>query len=282
MSNVNPTIIMAAGKGSRMKADADVTPETLAEVRSRPKPMIRIGKARRPLLGHLLALLKEEGCGDACIVIAEDDGLTQEHFARHPIPGMKLSFVRQGIPAGRSKPLGTAHAVQLALEAHPEWGRYSVTIANGDNLPPLGMFAELFRHKAALPAFHPDFLGLPKDRIRAFAVIEVDPEGRMKGIVEKPGAEDMENARWADGNVRVSMNYFRVPYAALLHAARHVPEHPERREKEIPTAISMLHSSGNGTMEALPMKGEFLDLTHPDDVENAGRIVDSGGFELKC
>ena len=280
MSDLNPTIIMAAGKGSRMKADADVAPETLAEVRSRPKAMIRIGSEQRPLLEHLLLQLKNEGCRQACIVIAEDDELTPAHFAMNPISGMELSFVRQGIPEGRSKPLGTAHAVQLALEGHPEWRKSSVTVANGDNLPPRGMFGQLFQQTAALPAFHPQYLGLPMERIRAFAVIEADAHGRMLGIVEKPSTEQLEKARWGDGEVRVSMNYFRVPYLALLEAVVNVPEHPHRREKEIPTAISMLQSEGKCELAALPMEGAFLDMTHPQDVKKAGEIVDQGGFAL--
>ena len=34
------------------------------------------------------------------------------------------------------------------------------------------------------------------------------------------------------------MNYFRVPYRALLEAVRTVPEHPVRKEKELPVALS--------------------------------------------
>lgn len=281
MPDMKPTIIMAAGRGSRMRAESDVAPETLAEVRSRPKAMIRIGKEHRPLLEHLLVQLKREGCRQACVVIAEHDALTPAHFEQYPIPGMAMSYVRQGIPSGRSKPLGTAHAVQLALEAHPEWDRLPVTIANGDNLPPRGMFARLFAHRSALPAFHPQFLGLPMERIKAFAVIETDHQGRMTGIVEKPSQQEMEAAKWSDGEVRVSMNYFRVPYRALLDAVRTVPEHPLRNEKEIPTAISMLQTAGKCELLALPMEGAFLDMTHPEDVKNAGLIVDQGGFELK-
>lgn len=277
---MNPTIIMAAGKGSRMRAEADVAPETLAEVRSRPKAMIRIGKEQSPLLEHLIEQLRNEGCQQVCIVIAEDDQLTPDHFSQHPFPGMELSFVRQGIPRGRSKPLGTAHAVQLALEAHPEWGSLSVTIANGDNVPPKGMFTRLFDHRAALPAFHPRYLGLPAERINAFAVIEVDQRRRMTGIIEKPSPEEVDAARWYDGEARVSMNYFRVPYHALLEAVRNVPEHPVRQEKEVPTAISMLQTAGHCELLALPMEGAFLDMTHPEDVKNAGMIVDQGGFRL--
>lgn len=272
---------MAAGKGSRMRAAANVDEALLEEARSRPKAMIRIGSGQRPLLEHLLRQLEVEGCRHACIVIAEDDECTRPHFGATDLGPLRLSFVEQGIPPGRSKPLGTAHAVQLALEAHPEWNGSPVAVANGDNLPPRGMFRALFAHESALPAFHPDHLGLPEERIEAFAVIHVDESGRTTGITEKPDADMVKRAAWPDGASRVSMNYFRMPHSSLLAAVTDVPEHPIRREKELPVAISRWIASG-GSVKALPLAGSFLDLTHPEDIVRAGTIVDRGGFELVC
>ena len=280
MHGLNPTIVMAAGKGSRMRADADVDPDLLTEARSRPKAMIRIGRERRPLLEHLLNQLRNEGCSAACVVIAPDDAVTRDHFSQNPLAGMTLSFVEQAVPEGRLKPLGTAHAVELALRAHPEWDGASVTVANGDNLPPQGMFKSLFGHESVLPAFHPEHLGLPTERIQAFAVIHVDLDGQLTGITEKPDAAAMASARWQDGHVRVSMNYFRMPYAALLQAVCEVDEHPERGEKELPVAVSQWLNRHQGDMTALPLSGAFLDMTHPRDIAKAGQIVDQGGFAL--
>ena len=114
----HPLIIMAAGKGSRMKADADVPDWVREEAASRPKAMIRIGKEKKPLLHHLIEQSVEEGMRDICVVIAEGDDITQPHFRDHPVAGAQLDFVVQRIPTGRTKPEGTAQAVQLALEAH--------------------------------------------------------------------------------------------------------------------------------------------------------------------
>ena len=80
MSRMNPTIIMAAGKGSRMKAASDVPGHILEEAQSRPKGMIRIGQESKPLIEHLLLQLKEEGCTEVCLVVAEDDTITKAHF----------------------------------------------------------------------------------------------------------------------------------------------------------------------------------------------------------
>ena len=77
------------------------------------------------------------------------------------------------------------------------------------------------------------------------------------------------------------MNYFRVPYCDLLEAVRTVPEHPMRKEKELPVALSNWSEGHPGDLQVLPMAGAFLDLTHPQDIVKAGERLDQGGFELR-
>ena len=281
MDERNPLIIMAAGKGSRMKASADVPEWVLEEAASRPKAMIRIGRDRKPLLQHLVERAKEEGLWDICIVVGEHDEITRPHFDALRLDGIDLSFVVQTIPAGRTKPAGTAQAVQLALEAHPDWDGASVTVANGDNLPPFGMFQAMLAYRACLPAFDRDHLGLPAGRVQAFAVISRNDQGGLARIDEKPDEATIQSAIWPDGTVRVSMNYFRVPYCDLLEAVRTVPEHPMRKEKELPVALSNWSEGHPGDLQVLPMAGAFLDLTHPQDIVKAGERLDQGGFELR-
>ena len=281
MDERNPIIIMAAGKGSRMKASADVPEWVLEEAASRPKAMIRIGRDRKPLLQHLVERAKEEGLWDICIVVGEHDEITRPHFDALRLDGIDLSFVVQTIPAGRTKPAGTAQAVQLALEAHPDWDGASVTVANGDNLPPFGMFQAMLAYRACLPAFDRDHLGLPAGRVQAFAVISRNDEGGLARIDEKPDEATIQSAIWLDGTVRVSMNYFRVPYCDLLEAVRTVPEHPIRKEKELPVALSNWSEGHPGDLQVLPMAGAFLDLTHPQDIVKASERLDQGGFELR-
>lgn len=282
MNERNPLIIMAAGKGSRMKASANVPEWVLEEAASRPKAMIRIGQDRKPLLQHLVERAKEEGLRDICIVVGEHDEHTRPHFEALKLEGIDLSFVVQTIPKGRTKPLGTAQAVQLALEAHPDWAGISVTVANGDNLPPSGMFRALLATPACLPAFDRDHLGLPAERVQAFAVISRNPRGGVSRIDEKPDEATIQSATWSDGTVRVSMNYFRVPYGALLQAVQTAPEHPVRKEKELPVALSNWSASQPEGLQVIPMAGTFLDLTCPQDILRAeeGRL-NQGSVALK-
>ena len=134
---------------------------------------------------------------------------------------------------------------------------------------------------ACLPAFDRDHLGLPADRVQAFAVISRNDQGGLERIDEKPDEATIQSAIWPDGTVRVSMNYFRVPYGDLLEAVRTVPEHPVRKEKELPVALSNWSEGHPDGLQVLPMAGAFLDLTHPQDIVKAGERLDQGGFELR-
>ena len=59
MTERNPIVIMAAGKGSRMKADAVVPEWEKEEAATRPKASSHRPR-RRPLLHHLVAQCVEE------------------------------------------------------------------------------------------------------------------------------------------------------------------------------------------------------------------------------
>ena len=280
MDEMNPLIIMAAGKGSRMRAGADLPSWVLQEAASRPKAMIRLGKERKPLLRHLIDLAQNEGLRNICIVIGEEDDITPSHFEAHPLPGVSLDFVVQRIPSARTKPEGTAQAVELALNKHPEWDGSSVTVANGDNLPPKGMFLAMQQHPCCVPAFDRSHIGLPHERVRAFAVIRKGPDGNLIGIDEKPNDQVIAASQWEDGTVRVSMNYFRIPYTSLLEAVRDAPMHPQRQERELPVALSQWSKGQPSQIQVLPAAGAFLDLTHPEDILTAGQKLDKGGFRL--
>ena len=120
MDDVNPLIIMAAGKGSRMRSGGNLPDWVLQEAASRPKAMIRLGKERKPLLGHLIEQAKAEGLRNICIVIGESDEVTPSHFDAHPVDGITLDFVVQHIASGRSKP-----------EARKQWNWRSTNTRNG-------------------------------------------------------------------------------------------------------------------------------------------------------
>jgi len=101
-------VIMAAGKGTRMKS-------------SRPKVLHTL--ARTPLLQHVLATAQSLGA-QSLITITGHGADEVESFARATFPAAPLVFVRQ------EPQLGTGHAVQQAVPALAEGG--TTLILNGD------------------------------------------------------------------------------------------------------------------------------------------------------
>ena len=188
---------------------------------------------------------------------------------------MRVDFTRQTIPQGKHKPQGTADAVQRGLEAHPEWSGQSVAVFNGDNLPPSGAIEALIGVDHGTVAFARSHLGLPPERVEAFAVFEMSNDSEVKRLIEKPTPQEVEGVKDSDGEVWVSMNVFRMPFDALLEGCRHAPIHPERLERELPTAVLLSADRLGVTLQLLPFQGAFLDLTHPNDWKDlAQRKVD--------
>jgi len=267
-SNVqNPVVVLAAGASSRMKRVEGVREDVAKEVVSRPKAMLRVGGGDVPFLELLLKRVKQEGSNCAIIVIGENDQITKPYFSSNPIEGLEIRYVLQTTPQGRTKPLGTADAVETALQSNTDLSNHSIVVCNGDNMPPEGSFTEIFKIKCAMLAYDSSKLGLPEDRVSAFAVVDIDSDGYLKKIVEKPSPEIIPNFVQSDGVLRVSMNTFKLSYSDFLSSVKDCQLDNIRNEKELPTAVDTWVKENPSKMFAIPFEGEFLDLTHPSDFE---------------
>ena len=104
---------------------------------------------------------------------------------------------------------GTARAVQAAQAFA---GRDPFLVLNSDNLYPASVLRSLVELDGpGLPAYQRDSLvhdsGFPPDRVTGFAAIEVDSQGFLARIVEKPGREyyDAGGIRGAHQHERVAL-----------------------------------------------------------------------------
>ena len=264
---VNPVVVLAAGTSSRMKMIEGVGEVVANEVSSRPKAMLRVGPGAVPFLELLLKRIKEEGSNCVILVVGENDRITTPYFSLNPIEGLEIRYVIQTIPEGRIKPLGTADALETALLSNPDLSTHSIVVCNGDNMPPVGSFGEIFKLNCGMLAYDASKLGLPEDRVSAFAVVDIDSEGYLIKIVEKPTKARLPNFIQPDGVLRVSMNTFKMSYTDFLDALKDCPLDSKRNEKELPFAIGRWVKGNPHLMVALPFKGSFLDLTCPSDVE---------------
>ncbi len=269
--NCNRLIVLAAGRARRMKASADLPglPEAWkADALERPKPMVRIGPQQEPFLEFLLLRAERAGFTEITLVISPEDEVTEtwvRQWNETPV-GQRL---RVGI-AVQWEPKGTADAVREALLQDPVNAGEAAVTCNGDNLPTVHALRRI-RTAGFTPsflAFDRDALGLPAERVAGFSVAHLAADGRLRGLIEKPDARAVEDARDADGVVRVSMNLFRLDPAGMLIEIDALEPHPERGELELPAAFDRFFEV-RPVLEASPV----LDLTSLADAADVAEAL---------
>lgn len=246
----------------------------VGEAENKSKALIGVGDNGRPFLDYVLFNARSAGYEDIVIVIGENDASMRAHYGEadrgNEFHGLKISYAIQKIPPGRSKPLGTADAVSVALRSRPDWKGKKFTVCNSDNLYSVDVLRTLLRsvHPSAMIDYDREALQFGQSRIEQFAVIQKDREGWLAKIVEKPLPHELLEATAPDGRVGVSMNIFRFAYDSIVPILKLVPLHPRRNEKELPSAIMMMIE--NATEKRVMMTYSFAefvpDLTNKDDI----------------
>ncbi|MHB1543034.1 MAG: bifunctional UDP-N-acetylglucosamine diphosphorylase/glucosamine-1-phosphate N-acetyltransferase GlmU [Gammaproteobacteria bacterium] len=155
-------VILAAGAGTRMHS-------------KRPKVLQEL--AGRPLLGWVLETARALEPGEIRVVTGRESQAIRAAF-----PDADIRFVEQ------SQPLGTGHALRVALDGVR--GSLRVLVLYGD--VPLLSSVEL---RALIDAAQPGHLALLTallDDAEGYGRIVRDPEGRIRSIVEQADLTDPE------------------------------------------------------------------------------------------
>ncbi len=282
-------VVLAGGAASRMKKTGTMAlDDRLAQdAATKVKAMIGVGEGHRPFLEYLLYHAWLAGYDDVVIVVGELDGSVREYFGRNAkgnnFHGLNISYAVQRIPAGRTKPLGTADALLHALRSRPEWREERFTVCNSDNLYSVNAF-RLLREAPddnGLIDYDRDALGLDSARVDRFAVLLKDGQGRLSDIVEMPDPETLRRARGPDGKIGVSMNIYAFRYEHILPYLERVPVHPVRQEKELPGAVRMMLADRPGSIIPIPLAEPVPDLTNRDDIEQIKRTVERVSLSWK-
>ena len=84
-------VLLAAGRGKRLRPLTDHT----------PKPLISIGG--KPILEWIIEGLKQEGITDFAIIIGHLGETLKSHFQTNPIPGVTVSFFEQAVRDGTAR-----------------------------------------------------------------------------------------------------------------------------------------------------------------------------------
>lgn len=263
-------LVLAAGRGSRMRAgarDAALPPEQAAAADAGHKAMMPVGPGQgRPFLDYALSALADAGFDDIAIVFGPAHEDARAYYRALPRARTRITLLTQ------PEPRGTADAV-LAGEA---WAAGEPFIAlNGDNVYPVDVLSRLREARGpAVPGFARDSLGLPLDRIGAFALLEADARGCLARIVEKPGAAAIETA---GPDALISMNVWRFD-AGIFDACRDVPI-SERGEQELPQAVGLAAARGV-CVEVIAVRGEVLDLSRRTDVAGVASRLARAAVQL--
>ncbi len=161
-------IVLAAGKGTRMKSEL-------------PKVLVPVGE--RPMLRYVLDALRDAGVGRIVVVVGYRAELVQAELA--DLPGVEFAL--------QAEQLGTGHAVMMAREALASH-RGPVVVVAGDS-PMLQddsvrtLLAEFDSRGAAC------LLGtVPKDNPTGYGRIVRNGGGEFVGIVEEKDASPEQKA----------------------------------------------------------------------------------------
>ena len=165
----NWVVIMAGGRGTRLKPITD----------SMPKPMIPI--AGRPILERIVLHLVGSGIRRIFIAVNYMAESIEDHFGDGSDYGCQINYLRE------TTPLGTGGALSL-LPSEPE---HPIVVQNGDLLTQWDIGRMLNLHEInktkATIAVHEHEYTVP------YGVIETE-DGLVKKLIEKPSVSWLANA----------------------------------------------------------------------------------------
>ena len=271
-------IILAGGASSRMNASLEQ--EGVSNVPKVSKALIGINKEGRPILDYLLLNAKKAGYKNVYLVVGEHaEGFKKCYGNKNEnnaFNGLTISYAIQYIPNNRTKPFGTADALFQALEQYPKLKSETFTVCNSDNLYSVEAFQILknSKDKNAFIAYDKEGLHFTMERISRFALVLMDSENYLVDIVEKPSSDKISGFKDQSGKFRVSMNIFKLSGKNIYPFLKDCPIHPERNEKELPTAILNMCNAIPKAMKGYLLSEHVPDLTSKEDISVLKKYIE--------
>ncbi|MBI2040213.1 nucleotidyltransferase family protein [Candidatus Microgenomates bacterium] len=160
---VKSAIILAGGKGERLRPYTN----------DRPKPMVEV--AGRPILAYQLEQLKKAGIEEVVFACSYQREALQKHLNSGEKYGIKALF------SVEETPLGRGGGIKKAMRELPD-GWENVLITNGDNLWKLDVLGLIKKHqeKNAIATIVVVPLKSP------YGVVEFNQHDEILGFKEKP------------------------------------------------------------------------------------------------
>jgi len=234
-------VILAAGKGTRMK---EIT-------KSIPKPMVDI--KGKPMLEHIITFIKNAGINELGIVVGYKKSIIQEYFRDGSQIGVSITYIDQKEQNGT----GTAlhHAKNFI-------SRESLFFTFGDVITPQENYKGMISYYETQKCEFLLALNTVDDPYRGGAVY-IDEDNNIVRIVEKPpkgtSTTNLNNA----GLMIFSPDIF--DYTAKLKIS-------PRGEYELTDIFNMIHKDGK-LIKGYKLSGYWKDVGTSEDIEKANCIL---------
>jgi len=238
-------VILAAGKGTRLRPLTEDKPKVLVEVDD------------KPLIEYAFDSLIDIGVSEFVVVVGYKKEQIMERYDDE-YRDVPITYAHQ------REQLGLAHAL---LTAEP-YVDDDFMLMLGDNVfdANLGDVVNRQAEERADAAFLVE--EVPWEEASRYGVCDTNEYGEITRVVEKPD----------DPPSNLVMTGFYTFTPAIFHAC-HLVQPSDRGEYELPDAIDLLIQSGR-TIDAIRMDGWRIDVGYPDDREEAERRI--GGEEAEA
>ena len=254
-------VILARGLGTRMRREAEQGSAALTDEQRRAaeggaKGMMPLGA--RPFLDYVLSALADAEIRDVTLVVGPKADDMREHFERAHVPErVRVRFAVQ------AEPRGTADAVQSVRGVVDD---APFLVLNSDNFYPVRAYSDLAAlGGAGLVAFEAETLvregRLEPERVLRYALLDIDDDGVLRAVREKPPADDplaRRAERW------VSMNLWSFTPVIFEACARVRPS--PRGELEIQDAVTIAMRELGERFRVVRMRAGVLDMSSRADV----------------
>lgn len=257
---MNKAVIMAAGLGKRMQqktTEESVDAQQAQVADTGIKGLIPID---RPFLDYVMSALADAGYQEVCLVVGPKHQALRDYYGQLETKRITIHFAEQ------KEPKGTADAVASA-ESFANGD--SFLVINSDNYYPVEAL-KLLRGFDTCGTIAFDRKGLltgniPSERIARYAILDIDDNQHLRGIVEKP------NPAWVaqlPEPICVSMNCWRFD-ADIFHACQNIKP-SVRGELEMADAVQYAIDQMQKLFYVEAVSLPVLDMTSRLDIPSVG------------
>jgi mannose-1-phosphate guanylyltransferase len=245
-------MILAAGKGTRVRPITHTT----------PKPMIPI--MQKPVMEFLLELLRQHGFNQIMVNVSHLSEEIENYFRDGQRFGVQIAYSFEGrIEDGKliGDALGSAGGLKRIQDFQPFFDDTFVVLC-GDALIDLDLGEAVRRHKEKGAMASLITKRVPPDQVSSYGVVVSDPDGRVLSFQEKPSVEDA-----ASDMINTGIYIFEPEVFDFI---------PSGEPFDIGSELFPKLVEAGAPFFALPMEFEWIDIGKVPDYWQAIRSVLQG------